>query len=194
MDMNSAYIEEVQDQCPGAEIVYDLFHVVAKYGREVIDRVRVDEANRLRGDKKARKVVKSSRWLLLRNYENIQKEQDRVRLAELLEANQALATVYVLKDDLKHLWDYSHVGYARRFWEQWYCRARDSGIEPLKKFATKLKEYLQGILAHCRWPLHTSVLEGINNKIKVIKRMAYGFRDDGYFFLKIRAAFPGNAG
>ena len=46
-------------------------------------------------------------------------------------------------------------------------------------------------LAHARWPLHTSLLEGINNKIKVIKRMAYGFRDDEYFFLKIRDAFPG---
>ncbi len=52
--------------------------------------------------------------------------------------------------------------------------------------------YLAGILAHANWPLHTSLLEGINNKIKVIKRMAYGFRDDDYFFLKITADFPGN--
>jgi transposase len=67
-----------------------------------------------------------------------------------------------------------------------------SGIEPLKAFARKLRNYLPGLLAHCRYPLHTSLLEGINNKIKVIKRMAYGFRDDDYFFLlKIRAAFPG---
>ena len=69
-----------------------------------------------------------------------------------------------------------------------------SHIEPLKKFARRLKDYLPGILAHCRWPLHTSLLEGINNQIKVIKRMAYGYRDDDYFFLKIRAAFPGNTG
>ncbi len=191
MDMNGAYEEEVRTQCPNAEPVYDLFHVVAKYGREVIDRVRVDEANRLRGDKKARKVVKSSRWLLLRNAENIKKERDRVRLSELLAANKALATVYVLKDDLKHLWDYWHKGYARQFWKQWYGRAIRSRIEPLKKFARRLKEYLPGILAHCRWRLHTSLLEGINNKIKVIKRMAYGYRDDEYFFLKIRQAFPG---
>jgi hypothetical protein len=51
-----------------------------------------------------------------------------------------------------------------------------------------------GICGMTRWPLHTSFLEGINNKIKVIKRMAYGFRDEEYFFLKIRAAFPGNPG
>jgi len=71
MDMNAAYAEEVRAQCPKAEIIYDLFHVVAKYGREVIDRVRVDEANRLRGDAKARHLVKGARWLLLRNRENV---------------------------------------------------------------------------------------------------------------------------
>ena len=67
-----------------------------------------------------------------------------------------------------------------------------STIAPLKAFARKLEGYISGILSHCRYPLHTSILEGINNKIKVIKRMAYGYRDDDYFFLKIRQAFPGN--
>lgn len=194
MDMNGAYEEEVRYQCPLVQIVYDLFHVVAKYGREVVDRVRVDEANRVSGDKKARKVVKSARWLLLRNKRNLTKKKDRIRLRELLEANKSLMTVYVLKDDLKELWQYRYPGAAARFWKSWFGRAIRSGIEPLKAFARKLKEYLPGILAHCRWPLHTSLLEGINNKIKVLKRMAYGFRDDEYFFLKIRAAFPGNAG
>lgn len=193
MDMNAAYEEEVRARCANAEIVYDLFHVVAKYGREVIDRVRVDEANRLRHDQPARAVIKGARWLLLRNRSNITKHADRVRLNELLAANRKLCTTYVLKDDLKHLWEYRYEGAARNFWRSWYDRAIRSRIEPLKKFARKLKGYLWGILAHCRWPLHTSLLEGINNKIKVIKRMAYGFRDDAYFFLRIRAAFPGNA-
>lgn len=88
MDMNSAFDLEVKAQCPNAEVVYDLFHVVAKYGREVIDRVRVDEANRLRQDKPARRVVKTSRWLLLRNRQNVPADQ-RVKLKELLAANKA---------------------------------------------------------------------------------------------------------
>lgn len=191
MDMNAAFDLAVRAHCPNAEVVYDLFHVVAKYGREVVDRVRVDEADRLKHDRPARKVIKGARWLLLRNRENITKDQDRVRLDELLKANRKLMTVYVLKDDLKQLWAYRHTGYALRFWQQWYGRAVRSRIEPLKRFAAKLKGYLPGILSHCRFPLHTSVLEGINNKIKVLKRMAYGFRDDAYFFLKIRQAFPG---
>jgi len=192
MDMSRSFEEEVRFQCPDAEIVFDLFHVVAKYGREVINRVRVDEANRVRHDKKARKVIKSSRWLLLRNRSSITKKEDRVRLDELLRANRRLMTVYVLKEDLKQLWKYRSEGWARRAWDDWYHRAIRSRIEPLKAFARKLKPYLPGIFSHCRWPLHTSLLEGINNKIKVIKRMAYGYRDDEYFFLKIRQAFPGN--
>ena len=60
----------------------------------------------------------------------------------------------------------------------------------LEEFARRLKDYLPGILAHCRWPLHTSLLEGINNKIKVIKRMAYGFRDDEYFSSRSELPFP----
>ena len=194
MDMSAAYEQEVRAHCPQAVIVYDLFHVVAKYGREVIDRVRVDEANRLRHDQPARQVIKGARWLLLRNRKNVRRREDRVRLQDLLRANRALMTVYVLKDDLKQLWKYRSSGWARRFWKGWYRRAMSSRIEPLRRFARRLKGYLPGILAHCKWPLHTSLLEGINNKIKVIKRMAYGFRDDAYFFLKIRAAFPGNPG
>jgi transposase len=154
IDMNSAYEEEVRYQCPLTEIVYDLFHVVAKYGREVIDRVRVDEANRLRHDKPARKVVKGARWLLLRNRENIVNHQDRVRLNELLLANKRLATVYVLKDDLKHFWDHRYEGAVQRFWKEWYDRAVRSRIDPLKRFARNLKERIRGILAHCHWPSH----------------------------------------
>lgn len=194
MDMSLAFEEEVKLHCPQAVVVYDLFHVVAKYGRDVINRVRVDEANRVRTDKKARKVVKGARWLLLRNAENLQGRDERIRLRELLVANRALLVVYLLKDDLKHLWTYRYPAAALRFWKDWYARAMRSRIEPLKRFARRLKTRVAGILAHCRWPLHTSLLEGINNRIKVMKRMAYGFRDHNYFFLKIRAAFPGIAG
>ena len=192
MDMNSSYEQEVWEHCPDADVVYDLFHVVAKYGREVVDRVRVDEANRLRDDKPARRLVKGSRWLLLRNAENIPRAEDRVRLDELLEANRSLATVYVMKDDLKALWNFRDAEHAQSFWEQWYERAVQSGIEPLVRFAKRLAGYIKGIVSHARWPLNTSLLEGINNKIKVLKRMAYGYRDDEFFFLKIRQAFPGN--
>lgn len=194
MDMHAAFYLEVRAQCPNAEIVFDLFHVVAKYGREVIDRVRVDEANRLRKDKPARKVIKGARWLLLRNRSNLTKRSDRIRLTELLQANRSICKAYLMRDELKHLWAYRASGWARRAWEDWYRRAVRSRIAPLVSFAKRLAVHAHGIVSHARWPLHTSLLEGINNKIKVIKRMAYGLRDDAYFFLKIRSAFPGTPG
>ena len=147
----------------------------------------------VRPHEKDHKVIKTARWLLLKNSENV-KGNELLRLKELLEANRNLLTVYLLKDDLKQLWRFGRSEEAVVFWEQWHQRAMESGIKPLMIFARRLSGYLHGIINHCRWPLHTGLLEGINNKIKVIKRMAYGFRDHEYFFLKIRAAFPGIPG
>ena len=171
-------------------MIYDLFHVVAKFGREVIDRVRVDQANRLRADKPARKAIKQSRWLLLRNRDNLTDAQ-AVTLNDLLAANQPLFTTYLLKEQLKALWYAPSPHTAKRRWNQWFRMAMDSGLAPVIAFARKLEKYVHGIIASARHRLNTSVLEGMNNRIKVIKRMAYGYRDSNYFFLKIRAAFPG---
>lgn len=192
MDMNTAMDLEVQAHCPHAAVVYDLFHVVAKFGREVVDRVRVDQANRLRNDKPARKAIKQSRWLLLRNRDNLTDAQN-VTLGELLAANQPLLTTYLLKEQLKALWYAPSARAAKRRWNQWYRMALDSGLQPVIAFARKLEKYVHGIIASARYRLNTSVLEGMNNRIKVIKRMAYGYRDSEYFFLKIKAAFPGKA-
>ena len=190
MDMNTAYDLEVRRHCPNARVIYDLFHVIAKYGREVINRVRVDAANQLRHDKPARRVVKRAHWLLLRNPANLQ-ASERIRLAEVLDANQSLLAVHVMKEQLKALWNASTAWSWRKAWRQWHAQANESEIPALMHFAKCLRPYWRGILSRVRWPMHTGLLEGINNRIKVIKRIAYGYRDDAYFFLKIRAAFPG---
>jgi len=97
-----------------------------------------------------------------------------VKLSELLNADRRLATVYILKDDLKRLREYQLPGHATRFWTESKQRAMRSRIEPLKRFARRLTAKLDGILAHCWFPLHTSLLEGMMNQIKVIKRRAFG--------------------
>lgn len=202
MDMSPAYREVVATYCPHAAIVYDRFHVIAQYSREVIDRVRITETDRVgralpRGDRgrvkrtAARRVFRSARWLLLRNRNHLTRPGERIRLRDLLRANRALFVVYVLKEDLQQLWRYRYPAAARRFWLAWYRRARASRLAPLIRFARQLHPRIAGIINHCRFPLNNGFLEGMTNKIKVLKRMAYGFRDDAYFFLKIRAAFPG---
>ena len=192
MDMNTAFDLEVRQHCPQARVVYDLFHVIAKYGREVIDRVRVDEANRLRHDKPARKVIKQARWLLLRNPENLKREDQQVQLQDLLAANQSLMTIYLMKAELKALWSPDTAWGWRSAWKQWLRLADESAIPALQQFAKRLTGYWRGILSRVRWPMHTGQLEGINNRIKVIKRMAYGYRDSEFFFMKIKNDFPGN--
>lgn len=190
MDMNTAMDLEVRAQCPNAEVVYDLFHVVARFGREVVDRVRVDQANALRDDSKARQVIKRSRWLLLRNRDNL--EDDRaIKLDELLAANAPLSTVYLLKTELKEIWFAPSVREGARRWKRWMRLALESEIAAVIKFAKRLRKYVRGIIASAIYPMNSSILEGVNNRIKVIKRMAYGFRDSAYFFLKIKDAFPG---
>ena len=190
MDMNTAFDLEVRRHCPQAEVVYDLFHVVARFGREVVDRVRVDQANALKQQPAARQVIKRSRWLLLRNRDHLSIEQS-VKLDELLAANAPLALVYLLKTALKEMWFAPSVRDGFRQWRSWYRMAIESGLPALILFARRLRKYLRGILASAIYQMNSSILEGVNNKIKVIKRMAYGFRDSAYFFLKIKAAFPG---
>jgi transposase len=188
MDMWRPYEEATREHCPKAEIVYDPFHIIAAYGREVIDKVRSDESHEAIGTD--RFFIKDSRYLLLKNRQNLDPSRDEpARLSELLRLNKRLHTVYVLKDDLRHLFSYKSEAWARKWFYGWYRRAIYSKIEPLKKFARTLKARFNGIVAHCLYPINTSVIEGINNKIKVIKRIAFGFRDMEYFFLKIRASF-----
>ncbi|ATD58956.1 MAG: ISL3 family transposase [Janthinobacterium svalbardensis] len=190
MDMNTAMDLEVREHCPNAEVVYDLFHVVARFGRDVVDRVRVDQANALRADPKGRQIIKRSRWLLLRNRDNLD-DDHAVKLEELLAANVPLATVYLLKTELKEIWYAPSVREGARRWKRWMKLARDSEIAPVIQFAKRLRKYVRGIIASAIYPMNSSILEGVNNRIKVIKRMAYGFRDSAYFFLKIKDAFPG---
>ncbi len=115
-----------------------------------------------------------TRYILLSNPHNLAGWQQE-RLSELLALNRRLLTVYLLKEDLERLWQYRSPYHAERFFRGRYHRAICSKIESLKKFARMRKRRLPGILAHCRYPIHASVLEGINNRIKVIKRVAYGY-------------------
>lgn len=188
MDMWRPYEKATREHCPNAKIVYDPFHVIQAYGRDVVDRVRVAEYRSAADSEK--EVLKGSRYLLLKNKSNLDKEKDEPeRLGRLLKLNRNLSKVYVMKDDLKQLWKYRYRAWAEIWFKKWYWRATHSRVKELKDYARTLKKHLDGILAHCQYPIHTGILEGVHNKVKVVKRIAYGFRDMEYFFLKIRGSF-----
>jgi transposase len=187
MDMWEAYVRSVGQNCPKAKIVFDFFHLVKAYG-EVIDQVRRQEYKK--ASFQQRSYIKGSRYLLLSNRQNLDAEQT-ARLDELLEVNKRLSAVYILKDQLKVIYRHSSRARASKALEQWCALAAQVDHPAMRRFIGRLQFFREGILNHCEYPIGTSKLEGVNNRIKVIKRKAYGFHDSRYFTLKVKQAFPG---
>jgi transposase len=171
MDMLSAYIEEVRARAPGAVIAFDPFHVV-KLANEAVHEVRRTEARERKGSEEAA-VLKGSRWTLLKAPENL-RPVERVRLAEVAQLNRRVYRAYLLKEELRALYRCSRQAAPRhlRAWLTWAARSR---LQPFRKLAATLRLYRDGVLAAVRWGVSNGRLEGINNKIAVIKRRAYGF-------------------
>ena len=186
MDMWRPYIRAVEQAAPHVKIVFDLYHVVAGFNR-VIDKVRNSE--RQQASAKHQEVFKGSKYLLLKNRKNIRRKKDREHLKQLLEINETICAVRILRDDLAGIWGYRYRTCAGRALDNWCAAARAVGHPEVTKFANTLERHREGILNHCDYAIHTSRLEGINNTIKVIKRKAYGFHDDRYFTLKVKQAF-----
>ena len=191
MDMWDPFVKAVRHHLPRARIVYDLFHVVKAYHQEVIDVVRQD-AYRKTHDQEERRFIKGSRFLLYKKLENLSEKQ-RPRLDELLRVNEDIATVHVLRDSLKRIWQCRSPWEARRELRNWCRLATESAIPALIKFAKRLRRREHGIVTHACFQINTSVLEGVNHRIKQIKRRSYGFQDPEYFALKVKQAFPGKA-
>jgi transposase len=183
-DMSKAYIRAVRDNLPQAVHVFDHFHVI-KLFNDKLSAFRRELFQQLTSDPE-RKLLKGTRWLLLKNPENLDPARnERERLQEALRLNAPLATAYYLKEDLRQIWMQANKRMARRVLRDWLARARASGIRMLAQFAATLEEYQEGVLAYYDYPISTGPLEGTNTKIQAMKRQAYGFRDVAFFKLKI---------
>jgi transposase len=185
-DMSAAYIRAVTDHLPDAHLVFDRFHLMKLFNEKLSDLRR--ELYREAAAGPAKNVLKGIRWLLLRNQENLDDEKNEwERLQEALKLNHSLATAYYLKEEMRLLWEQGSAWSAGRFLDDWCARARASEIRMLCKFADTLENHREGILAWYDYPISTGPLEGTNNKIKTLTKMAYGFRDEEYFRLKLYA-------
>jgi transposase len=183
-DMSKAYIRAVRDKLPRAVHVFDHFHVI-KLFNEKLSAFRRQLYHQLSSERD-RKILKGTRWLLLKNPENLDPQRnEQARLQEALRLNAPLATAYYLKEDLRQIWGQANKRTARRVLRDWLARARASGIAMLTQFAATLEEYQEGVLAYYNYPISTGPLEGTNTKIRVMQRQAYGFRDHAFFKLKI---------
>ena len=186
MDMWLPYFNAVQANLPEAKIVFDRFHIF-KLMNQTMDEIR----RALYHDETLlnnRSVIKGIRWLLLKNNKNLNDErEERKQLEQALAINKPLAEAYYLKEELGQLWLQSTKEEAEKFLTSWATRAWTTTIQELRKFVKTLLGHRTGILNWFDFRISTGPLEGFNNKIKVLKRKAYGYRDMEYFALKIYA-------
>lgn len=184
IDMSPAYIDAVTRHLPRAAVVFDRFHVMKLYNDKLSDLRR--ELHQEASEKMHKNVLKGTRWLLLKRPEHLDEARhERARLEEALRLNQPLATAYYMKEDLAEVWEQDDEAEATAFLLDWVRRAESSGIRMLKNFAKTIRAHAFQILAYYDYPISTGPLEGTNNKIKTMKRQAYGFRDQEFFKLKI---------
>ena len=187
IDMWRPFRNAVRDKAPNAAIVFDKFHIM-RHLSKALDQVRRDEYRRLQG--KDRSWIKGQRYTLLSARENLTLE-GRQALKKLLAVNRRLNTAYLLKESFGQLWSYRTERGARAFFERWKQSLRWQRLEPYRKFAEMIERHWDGIAAYCRPENKVSLgmVEGLNNKIRVIQRSAYGYRDEEYLRLKVIASF-----
>jgi len=183
MDMWKAFTKSTRNNAPRAAILYDKFHVMRHLG-DALDKVRKMEYARLSG--KERSYIKGQKYTLLSNRENLTLD-GRQALKKLLSANKRLNTAYLLKESFGQLWSYQAEGWARRFFDNWKQALKWQRLKPYEKFAEMIERHWDGIAAYSRPENKVSLgfVEGLNNKIRVIQRRAYGLRDEDYMRLKI---------
>jgi transposase len=183
MDMGKPFRHSTQHHAPQAAIVFDKFHLLRHLG-EALDDIRRAEYKRVVGDQ--RKFIKGQRYVLLSRRENLT-DDGKKNLRVLLKANKRLNTAYLLREQFEQLWDYASAAWARKFFDNWKKQLRWQRLAPYEKFARMIERHWEGIAAYCNPDNKVALgfVEGLNNKIRVIQRRAYGLRDEEYLKLKI---------
>lgn len=183
MDMWKAFRKSTMKNAPQTAILFDKFHVIRHLG-DALDKVRKIEYARLSG--KDRSYIKGQKYTLLSNRENLTLDGRRA-LNKLLKANKRLNAAYLLKESFGQLWSYQTEGWARRFFDNWKDSLKWQRLKPYEQFAEMIEKHWDGIAAYSRPENKVSLgfVEGLNNKIRVIQRRAYGLRDEEYLRLKI---------
>jgi transposase len=174
-DMWKPYLDVIRRRLPEAVHVLDRYHIVAKLNK-AIDEVRAAEAKRLKRDG-YKPVLKHSRWCLLKNPENLTEQQD-AKLSDLLGYNLKTVRAYLLKEEFQLLWEYVYPGRAAAFIDRWCTATLRSRIEPMKKIARTIRAHRELILNwfRAKGTISGGSVEGLNNKLKVTVRRAYGYR------------------
>lgn len=181
MDMSGSYESAVREVLPKVDIVFDHYHVMALCSK-AIDEIRRDQQNRCNAI--GLRILKGQRFLLLRNFEKLG-TRDKSSLEALLEVNKPLAVAHTLKEQLRLFWIKPNSQEGAHYLGWWIIEAIESQVKELAKVARTLLNHFEGLLTYFKHRLTNAKTEGINNKIKTLKRQAYGYRDMEYFKLRL---------
>ncbi len=183
MDMWKPFRKATLKAAPKAQIVYDKFHII-RHLADALDQVRRNEYKRV--NEKERRFIKGQRYTLLSHKANLDIEGRRA-LRMLLKANKRLNKAYLLKESFGQLWDYTNPTWARKFFENWKSQLRWQRLKPFEQFAAMIELHWDGIVSYCHPDHKVSLgfMEGLNTKIRVIQRRAYGIKDQEYLMLKV---------
>lgn len=187
--MSRSYIKAIKESLPDVDIVFDRFHVM-KLLNKAIDDVRKFIYHSL--NSKSRTSLKRSRFLILKNSSNLSPDETN-RLELMLQKYESIALAYTLKEDFRAIWNIKSPLRAKKAFLQWSLDIISLTVDgsmypelaPLHSFVFTLIEHLSGVLAYWDHNISNGRAEGINNKIKTLKRQAYGFRDNEYFKLRL---------
>ncbi len=187
MDMWKPFRNSTREHAPYARIVFDKFHIL-RHLSNALDKVRREEYKRVNGKK--RKYIKGQRYTLLSHKSNLDSDGRR-SLKLLFKANKRIYKAYLLKEFFGQLWDYSYPASACKFFENWKAQLRWQRLKPFEKFAAMIEKHWDGIISYCHPDNKVSLgfMEGLNNKIRVIQRRAYGIKDQEYLRLKVLTSF-----
>jgi len=192
MDMSKSYFSAAVEYLPGVSVVFDRFHLMQLVNKTV-DKVRRKQQECL--DKEGTKTLKGNRFLFLSNYDNLNDDK-KERLTLALDANEPIFIMHTMKEQLRLLWIKPNRKKAQKFLGVWIMDAIEAAytykeqtgsdvLRPLHRLARSLLTHFKGILNFFDHKITNGKMEGINNKIKTMKRQAYGFRDKAYFRLRL---------
>ena len=183
IDMSNAYAAWIRQVLPGAEVVYDHFHVI-KLMNERMDTLRRTTMNKL--EEAQKKALKGKRFLLLKNHESL-KASAKKELQKLRFEYRDLGTASLMKEYLRNIYRLADgVCTARKAFTLWCEKAEVSAVKCLTQMAKTIRKRMEGLLAFWKYDRMTNASqEGFNNKIGWLTRQAYGYKDEKYLHLKI---------
>lgn len=183
MDMWEPYVQATMEQVPWAaeKIVFDKFHIM-KHMNEAVDAVRREEHRALTAQEDD--TLKGTKHWWLYGRENVP-DKYRESFERVREQSLRTSRAWAMKETLRELWFYRSIGWARKFFRQWYDWATRSKLEPVRQVASMLRRRLDQVLNYCKHEITNAVAEGLNSKIMAIKRRACGYRNKENFKMAI---------